>query len=333
MKNAFDVKAAMRTTLKVESGEVNARFNAADSALLSHPQGLAVAPLLNSSADPMSRSSDEETLCVDIDVVHDNPFNARKIYVADRITQLSASIATHGQLAACLAVPHPDQHGSFQLVDGHYRKKALLAAGKTKIELKILKPLTKSGQYKLSWVANHERSPQTALDNALSWQKLLDQGVVAAREEIAEMLGLAPSLITKTLALLKLPTSAIARIQENPEKFGVSMGYELSLLANKVPEEQLLAVVAQVVEEDWSSRELETYRKKTEQAGNRKPTEVSRQYKIRSDSAQIGVIKDWDSGKVLLEVTLTDPRERLELVELLKGRFSLGSGTPLPNEK
>jgi ParB family chromosome partitioning protein len=78
------------------------------------------------------------------------------------------------------------------------------------------------------------------------------------------------------------------------------------------------------VEEDLSSRSLEAIRAKLEHAKPRKKKEVSRQYRIKSGQAQIGFIKEWDSGRVALDVTLADPKERDALVEELKRRFHLG---------
>src|SRR3546814_19863238 len=51
--------------------------------------------------------------------------------------------------------------------------------------------------------------------------------------------------------------------------------------------------------------------------------ESSRQYKILSGDESVGYIKEWDSGKVSLEISALDPQARLKLVEELKERFGI----------
>ncbi len=323
MTTKFDRKAAMRSTLTQEKAHVADRFAAAEVVMTDRPAGLAVAAGPVFRAESGDDHQSKQYLRVGLALIDDNPFNARHIYEPEKIAALAASIATQGQLTPALAVRHPSKLGHFRLIDGHYRKKALVGAGKTHIDITVVDQVSDADHYKLSWVANEQRSAQSALDNAISWQKLLDDGVVKEREEIAEMLGLTPSAITKTLALLKLPLSTITRIRERPQKFGVAIGYELSQCAKRLDEQELLVLVQRIIDEDWSSRELEAFRNKLENGPQRKPTEVSRQYKIRAGQAQIGVIKEWDSGKIALEVTLMDPRQRVELLDELKRRFHL----------
>jgi len=59
---------------------------------------------------------------------------------------------------------------------------------------------------------------------------------------------------------------------------------------------------------------------------HRKAREGARQYRIGTGSSQIGTIKEWDSGKVMLEVKLDDPAKRAELVLDLRKRFGLADG-------
>ncbi|MBL4953398.1 hypothetical protein JK635_14410, partial [Neobacillus sp. YIM B02564] len=45
---------------------------------------------------------------------------------------------------------------------------------------------------------------------------------------------------------------------------------------------------------------------------------------IKAGKMQIGFIKEWDSGRVALDINLADPKEREALVEELKRRFQIG---------
>ena len=112
-------------------------------------------------------------------------------------------------------------------------------------------------------------------------------------------------------------------MRERPEKFGVFAGYELTFAAKKLSEPELLSLVERIVVEDLSSRQVGAIRTKLEAGDKRKRKETSRQYKIQNFGQQIGSLKEWDSGKVSLEVIVVDPKERATLVAELRTRFGL----------
>ena len=51
--------------------------------------------------------------------------------------------------------------------------------------------------------------------------------------------------------------------------------------------------------------------------------EISRQHKILVEGSEIGVIKEWDTGRVTLDIKLADQAEREILVAELRKRFGL----------
>ncbi|MBK4739089.1 ParB/RepB/Spo0J family partition protein [Noviherbaspirillum pedocola] len=340
MNAKADRKSLLRSSIKSETASVEKRFDpqeldkryeAAEDALAGRPLGLA-GPRLDASlaaADlraEIGASSDANAkviIRIPIDKAHDNPFNARQIYDPETVKSLAASLATRGQLVAAPAITHPSMPGHYLLIDGHYRKRALLAAGKTEIECVVHDVSDELDMYRMSYLINEERNAQSPLDNALAWQKLLDEAKVADGEGIAELIGISPAAVAKTMALLKMPQSALDKMREYPTKFGVAIGYEVYRISKIVAEKELLDLMERVVKDDLSSRALEQVRAKLEEAKPRKKKEVSRQYRINSGPAQIGFIKEWDSGKVAFEVNLADPKEREALVDELKRRFNL----------
>lgn len=272
-----------------------------------------------------------QLISVTIDCVHDNPYNARHIYDLEAVREMAMSLATHGQYQPASAVPHKDIPGHFVLIDGHYRKRGLLAADKREILLQIQDVASDLEMYRRSFAMNDERNAQTPLDNAMSWKRLIDSGLAKDGEAIGELLGISKANVSRTMAFLRLPEPALDKIREAPAKFQISVGYELVLCAALMSENELLQLMDRVVAEDLSSRQVEAIRAGLASKADRKPKEISRQYKLMSAGAQVGTIKDWDSGKVALEIRVQDPREREALVEELKRRFSAeGSGASTP---
>lgn len=322
------LKAGLKKGIAGEQQKAASRFEKAEAALADRPHGLA-APRVPTGAPSRtftgeSSAGERKLVAVPIERIRENPFNARRIYQAEKVKELAASIATHGQKVPATAMRDPDRPGHYVLIDGHYRMQAAKAAGKDTLEVIVEDALRQADQYQISFLLNQERSAQSPLDNALAWRHLLDTGVVAKEEELAGLTGQSWANVNKTLALLKLPPAVLERMGESPDSFGIAIGYEITLLHKAAGEEVTLAVVDKVVRDGLGRRDLQEMRKQYEQPRPRKNKEVSRQYKIHTEDGQLrGVIKEWDSGKVLLEVRALPARERETLVEELKQRFRI----------
>ena len=334
MSKKFDLKAGISNLMQKAEATSEQRFAEAEetpdnrweraSEVTSvRPSGLSAPRPANL---PESTGGEVE---VDISLVDDNIYNARVFYDEEVVKQRAESIAVNNQMAAAPACMHPSQPGRYMLLGGHYRKRALIRLGRQTITLKLLPVKTRLDLYRLSFAENDERSPGTVLDDALSWKKLMDDGLVETHDQIAAVTGKPRTTIAKTLQILQLPESTMAVLKERPAAFNFTAAYELSLLAQKAPHAEVERAAQRVAAGEMSSREIIELRQRYEKpAATRKQKEISRQHKIMSDGAVIGTIKDWDSGKVVLEVTLADPSDRAKLLETLKERFGVSTDTP-----
>ncbi len=161
------------------------RFALAEKAITSHPRGLLGQPVASTfSAESAASETPAERRVVKIplDRLQENPLNARRIYDPQIVQERAASIATHGQQTPGLAAPDPAKPGWYVLIDGHYRKRALAAAGKTEMDCFIEDGLSDIDFYRLSFVLNEQRSGQSVLDNAIAWRQLLDEGKVKKKK-------------------------------------------------------------------------------------------------------------------------------------------------------
>lgn len=318
--------AGLKKGIAGEQQKAASRFDAADAAMAGRTGGLATprpAPAPKPTFTGESAAG-KRIETVPIDLIDSNPFNARRIYSQERIRELAGHIATDKQKVPALAMLNPDSAGRYILIDGEYRKRAAKLANIGTLDLMIEPIKTHAELYRLSYMLNEERSPQTTLDNAMAWRDLLDSGTVTKEEDIAALTGQSPATVNKTLAALNLPKAVIDRISESPASFGVSIAYELTLLFKAAGEEQTADAVKRVLTDGWGRRDLEELRKRLEHPKPRKKKDVSRQYKIKdAQGHQKGFIKEWDNGKIMLEVRLTDHKARESLVDELKKRFNI----------
>jgi ParB family chromosome partitioning protein len=271
---------------------------------------------------------------VALDEIEPNPFNARKVYRPERVSALAASIGAHGQETPGLATI---RNGKVVLAAGHYRFRALKISNIKTMMLMIREGLSDKELYEISYRENAEREDQSALDNALAWRALLDDGVYANETDIAEATGLSLPTVNKTLAALKLSREVMDAVKDEPSAFGISILYEIVLFEQAVTATEMLGkergisetltIVKAVKAGEMSRVAVQAAREKFAQPTRpRKQKETSRQYKIQNAGIAVGQLKEWDSGKVVLELVYSNPEERAAIVEELKTRFGLNRG-------
>ena len=259
-------------------------------------------------------------VAVPLELIDQNPFNARQIYKPSRVNKLAASIALHGQEQPGIATR---RNGRVILAAGHYRLRALKLNNAKTMILVIHEGLTDKDLYAFSYRENAEREPQTTLDNALSWRQMLDDGLYANETEIAEATRQSLPNVNKTLAALRLSVDVLDIVKEDPDRFGLSTLYELSLFEKIGGTTKTVELARKVAAEEAGRKEIGEARTALENSKERKKKENSRQYKIQLEGRAGGSLKDWDSGKVTFEVHLEDPKERAALVASLKAQFGL----------
>lgn len=327
-KKAFDLSARASQLMDHADQSASSRWENAEKIVAELPSGLSIAPgarlTVGPAVVPVSDSRPAPapgTILVEISKVRDNPRNARKVYIPEVVTERAASIRQDGQMTPAPACVDWDNPGSYILIGGHYRKKALLQNGSTHIELKLLPAKNHMDLYRLSYAENEQRQSGTPLDDAMAWRELIDSGDVTSQDEIAALVLKPRTTINKTLALLSLNESVLEVLKDAPGKFTLTAGYELSVMATTFNEVELVGIAQRIAAGEISTRDLTAMKEQRKNAPHRKQKEFSRQHKIVARGQLQGTIKDWDSGKVVLEVVIKDPAERERLVNELRIRF------------
>ncbi|MET3120178.1 ParB family chromosome partitioning protein [Undibacterium sp. GrIS 1.8] len=340
----FDkMKSALAQKKEKENSELTERLISAENIANSVPNPLSTTPLLKPSVvtnqntpSTFTRESEIVTVAkecgnkipyflrVSYDLIEPNPYNARVNYKPQRVHKMSLEIKADGQMVPGIATI---RNGRFILAAGHYRWKGIEVANIGFMDLMIYEQISDRELYKLSYKENAERSDQTVLDNASAWRKLLNDGIYENESAIAEETGISLSNINKIISVLNLPRSVINYIEEQESvKFALSSLYELQLYSGVATEEATLEMVKKIVTDDYTRDQIKNARAALEKPKPpRKTKENSRQYKILdSDELKlIGHIKDFDSGKILLEINEPNDDKRKQILETLKLQFRL----------
>jgi ParB family chromosome partitioning protein len=255
-------------------------------------------------------------LSLPIDKVKDHPRNARHIYDPARIDEMATSIARDGQHVPAVVMPDPAEPGSYLLIEGRYRKRALISLGRDSILASVVEPLSDLEAYRLSLLLNEERNDQTILDNALAWKSMLDDGTYRSQDHIAEHLNIKQGTVSKTLAILDLPGSVIGIIKTRPGNFGIRIAQELRQLSKLLPERSLESIAEQVIEEKLSVRDLERMRERKQHEPLTR--ERSRAYPLQWGGEKLGSIREFDDGRLKIDLSNAPEELRAKLISAVK---------------
>lgn len=302
---------------------VTDRFNRAKTVAPAYPVASTFAgeSAAQSSADAATSFTEatvnSEYVEVPIRLIDDNPYNARHNYDMAIVKDYAESMKKDGQLVPGIATL---RNGRYLLIAGHYRKLSLGVAGKSTMKLVIQKDVSDRTLYEMSYKENAERSPQTPVDNAFAWRKLLDNKIYEREEDIAAAIGMSPANVNKTLAILKMEPETLVYIGQHATKFGATILYELYLLEQAAGNLAARDAARRVVEEELSRKELQQIREDLAQQKPRKIRENARPYKL-GEKGKIGSLREWESGRILMDIQIEDPAMRQAIIEELRQRF------------
>lgn len=311
------------------NGHLSDRLNRAEQIEQDNPEGLA-GKSVSAANDKVEGAPVVVGQVIEAPLanVHDNPENARLTYETGDLEEFAEGLKEKGQLVPAPAIPIPGKPGHYMILDGKRRKSGLILAGMPKMRLIItdeIKADDRKALYVLSFRINNERSGQIAIDNAIRWRDLLAEGVFASQDEIVTECKVSKSVVSKTLAMASLDPRVIERMRVNPERFGTYVGYEISLLAPLMDIDQLLKVVERIATEGMSTRQLEDLRAGLVSSSkkSRKEKEQSRQYRAipSADRPYTGMIREFDSGRIAMDIANIEPDKRARVLEFLRTEF------------
>jgi len=248
--------------------------------------------------------------------VKDHPRNARQVYDPARVDEMATTIARDGQRVPAVVMPDPNKPGFYLLIEGRYRKRALISLGRTAILASVIEPLSDLEAYRLSLLLNEERNDQTILDNALSWKAMLDDGTYRSQDHIAEHLNIKQGTVSKTLAVLDLPPSVLNIVKTRPGSFGIRVAQELRQLSKMLDDSTLESIAEQVIEEKLSVRDLERLReRKTHEPLTR---ERSRAYSLQWGNTKLGSIREFEDGRLKIDLSNAPEPLRANIISAVK---------------
>jgi len=180
--------------------------------------------------------------------IRPNPYQPRREFKPDELTDLENSIRASGLLQPVTVRPHAS--GGFELVAGERRLRAATRLGWTEIPA-IVKTLDDRAMLTLALIENLQRSDLNPLDEALGFQRLIDEFSLT-QQQVADAVGKDRSTVANLLRILQLPEGLKRLVRDGT----ISLGHARALLA--MPNERLMLDTARlIVDRGLSVREAE----------------------------------------------------------------------------
>lgn len=136
---------------------------------------------------------------ISIEEIVPNRFQPRQVFAEKELNELADSIKEHGIIQPLILRPLGDK---YEIIAGERRYKAASIAGLYNVPAIILEK-DDNESAELAIIENIQRKDLTPIEEAKSYQKLLNRGLT--QEEIARKLGIAQPTVANKLRLLSLP--------------------------------------------------------------------------------------------------------------------------------
>ncbi|AXW85375.1 chromosome partitioning protein [Anaplasma marginale] len=181
-----------------------------------------------------------------VNMLHPGRFQPRRKFDQAAIKELASSIARNGLIQPIIV--RKDAVGDrYEIIAGERRWRASIAAKLVDVPV-IIRNVSDSKCLEISVIENIQREDLTALEEAESYKKLIDE-FNHTHESLAAILGRSRSHITNILRILTLPDSVKRMISDR----SISFGHARCLLGAENPEE----LAERILSSGMSVRETE----------------------------------------------------------------------------
>ena len=200
---------------------------------------------INNSAETAEKF--DKIVEISIDLIDPNPFQPRKAFDDEGLSELADSIKQQGLIQPIALRKVGDR---YQIISGERRTRATKIAGLSTIKAQVFEDLDDKAMAEWALIENIQRVDLNPVEIARSYQQLIDKHGYK-HEDLAKIVSKSRSAITNSLRLLKLPEVVLLWIEEGK----ISGGAARALCSDKIqnPEE----VAKRIIEEGLNVRQIE----------------------------------------------------------------------------
>ena len=204
-------------------------------------------------------ATNEEIIDVNIDELRVNPYQPRKVFNDEALSDLAESIKEHGVFQPIIV---KKSIKGYEIIAGERRVRASKLAGLTKIPA-IIRNLNDEQMMEIALLENLQRENLSAIEEAIAYKSMIDK-LSLTQDELSKKVGKSRSHITNILGLLRLPNE----VQEMVANNQISMGHA-RVLSKLEDNQKIIDMAREIVNKKIPVRELE---QETEKKGSYQST-------------------------------------------------------------
>lgn len=234
---------------------------------------------------------------IEISKIRPNPYQPRKTFNEEHLSELMASIKEHGVIQPIVV---RESLNGYEIIAGERRWRASKALNLETIPV-VIKNFSDEQVMEVALIENLQREDLNPVEIAIAYEKLM-QKFKLTQEDLAIKLGKSRSNVANFLRLLQLPETILDKVAEGQ----LSMGHARALITIE-NEDQQLYLMNKILNENWSVRTLEDKIKGLRDNVSRETNEL----KKRSNSNKmIKEIEDQLRNKFSTSVKIKDNKNK-----------------------
>lgn len=196
--------------------------------------------------------SNDQVKEIDVNKIRPNPYQPRKHFNEEQLTELMNSIKEHGVIQPIIV---RESLNGYEIVAGERRWRATKALKLEHIPV-VIKKFTDEQVMEVALIENLQREDLNPVEVAYAYNKLIEKFNLT-QEELALKMGKSRPNIANFVRLLQLPQNILDNVASN----NISMGHARALITIENKEQQI-NLANQIIKENWSVRALEDKIKK-----------------------------------------------------------------------
>jgi len=279
--------------------------------------GRGLGSILTDASLDVGRPLTDTISTVPIDKIIANPFQPRKEFDDDALSELAQSIKQQGVITPVTVRRMPD--GTYQLIAGERRMRASQMAGLKEIPAYI-RVATDTQMMEMALVENIQRSDLNAMEVALAYQSLIEECRLT-HDQLSEKVGKNRSTITNYLRLLTLPAETQLALSNNK----ISMAHARAL-AGVEDVEHHLEILHAIIERNLSVHQTEQLiksakkepKKPVKRRGDLPTLHTSAQSRLKDRLQSTVEIKRTQRGKGTLTISFNSDADFERIIKLLE---------------
>lgn len=256
-------------------------------------------------------TSREEIIDLDLDDLRANPYQPRKIFNDEALTDLANSIKEHGVFQPIIV--KKSRVKGYEIIAGERRVRASKLAGLKTIPA-IIRAFTDEQMMEIALLENLQRENLSAIEEAIAYRSMIDT-LQLTQEQLSKKVGKSRSHVTNMLGLLRLPDEVQTMVNQGK----LSMGHA-RVLSKLEDNGKILDMANKIVTDNLAVREVEKETEGQEFARrvkiNRRP-EANSEYRYVEDMLRERLDTKVKIKDKKIEIAFTNVADLNRILEIL----------------